>query len=241
MRACVSPVRREDSGQRAIRFVVNRNGKRATACAPTLLRLAVAVPRHLPHRDDPHTQDASRRSLPVSHYLQIGRAFSTKWRHFHYLQIGKSFPICHIGKAFSLSADRQGQGTRRCDLSLSLPSPSSTSQPGMRPRPFPSRLAMPCARSLPFLAAAPASPRALQSCCSCNLGCQLLGDAPWRRSHLHNWHPECRPAPAWALRTARRSLARVFAACPSAREHTMHSHAKVAQPVGRPWYSLGIV
>ena len=128
--------------------------------------------------------------------------------------------------------------TRSC---LSLPSPSSTSQPGMRPRPFPSRLAMPCARSLPFLAAAPASPRALQSCCSCNLGCQLLGDAPWRRSHLHNWHPECRPAPAWALRTARRSLARVFAACPSAREHTMYSHAKVAQPVGRPWYSLGIV
>ena len=67
-----------------------------------LLRLAVAVPRHLPHRDDPHTQDASRRSLPVSHYLQIERAFSTKWKLFHYLQIGKDFPICHIGKASSI-------------------------------------------------------------------------------------------------------------------------------------------
>ena len=51
-----------------------------------------------------------------------------------------------------------------------------TSQPGVRPRPGPSRLAMSSAHRLPLLAPAPASPRALQSSCSCNRGRQLLGD-----------------------------------------------------------------
>ena len=56
-----------------------------------------------------------------------------------------------------------------------LPHPGSTSLPGVRPRPGPSRLAMPCARRLPLLVAAPAPPRALQTFCSCHLGRQLLG------------------------------------------------------------------
>ena len=49
---------------------------------------------------------------------------------------------------------------------------------------------------------------------------------------LRKWLPECRPAPPWAVRTARCSLACVLAACPSAREHTLYAHAKVAQPGG---------
>ena len=62
------------------------------------------------------------------------------------------------------------------DLHPIPPSPCATSQPGVRPRSRPSRLAMSYALSLPLLAAASASPRALQSSCSCNLGRQLLGD-----------------------------------------------------------------
>ena len=57
-------------------------------------------------------------------------------------------------------------------------SPCPTSQPGVRPRSGLSRLAMPCAPRFPLLAAAPASPRALQSFCSCDLG----RHASWRCS-----------------------------------------------------------
>ena len=57
--------------------------------------------------------------------------------------------------------------------------------------------------------------------------------APWRRLHLRKWHPECRPAPPWAVRTARCSLACMLAACPSAHEHTLYAHANMAQPGGR--------
>ena len=141
-----------------------------------------------------------------------------------FLQIGKAFPLFAQSKREPIAMD----------LHPIPPSPCATSQPGVRPRSRPSWLAMPCARRLPLLAAAPASPRALQTFCSCHLGRQLLGAAPWRRLHLRNWHPECRPAPPLALRTARCILAWVLAACPSAREHAMYSHANVAQPGGRP-------
>ena len=57
--------------------------------------------------------------------------------------------------------------------------------------------------------------------------------APWRRLHLRKWHPECRPASPWAVRTARCSLACMLAACPSAHEHTLYAHANMAQPGSR--------
>ena len=94
--------------------------------------------------------------------------------------------------------------------------PHSASPAGGRPRSGPSQLAMLRTHSLLLLATAPASPCALQSFL---LLLPVAAMAPWRfASHVGT-------APAWALRTPRRSCALMLVTYPSAHEHALCAHA----------------
>ena len=108
------------------------------------------------------------KSALVPHVSDTRAKTQPKWEAFHYLHAMEN-------AIEPLPAGAGNARKRRCEP-FPLPSPGPKSQPDVRPRPGLRRLAMPCARRLPLLAAAPASPRALQTFCSCNLGRQLLGD-----------------------------------------------------------------